>query len=337
MLSNLNPEEPPLPVIFGIEGEKLTAAEKKFFKEVNPTGFILFKRNCKDPKQLKKLTADLQKILGREVPILIDQEGGRVQRMCPPEWKQYEPMESYGDDFLRDFSKGRKALQEVTQSMSAELVDAGINVNCAPVLDVQFPETHQAIGDRAFSNDPEVVSILGITMSEEFLKHGIVPVIKHLPGQGRANQDSHKDLPVVTAELKDLRKADFEPFRELLTKAFSEAVWGMVSHIIYQELDERAPASCSRRVIHETIRGDIGFKGLLLSDDISMGALDSIGNVAQRAEKVLRSGCDIALHCNGDLEEMKAIAQRLKHQKMTNEAVMRYNRTVEWLQTNLKP
>lgn len=335
MLSSLDPEKPPLPVIFGIEGEKLTSAEKKFFKDANPAGFILFKRNCKDPKQLKKLTDDLQKLLGRNVPILIDQEGGRVQRMTPPEWTQYDPMESYGDSFLRDFAKGRNALRDVTKAMSKELIDAGINVNCAPVMDVQFPETHEAIGDRAFSNDPEIVSILATTMSEEFLRHGVIPVMKHLPGQGRAVVDSHEALPVVDAELKDLRKFDFEPFRELLTKAFSEAVWGMVSHVVYSKLDERAPASCSRRVIHEVIRGEVGFKGLLLSDDIGMGALDSIGDVAQRAEKVLRSGCDIALHCSGDMDEMKAIAKRLTHQKMTNEAVMRYNRTVEWFEVNI--
>lgn len=333
MLSRIDDEEnPPLAVIFGVAGERLTPEEKTFFAQANPLGFILFARNCKEPEQVKKLVAELHNCLGREVPVLIDQEGGRVQRLKPPHWKAHPPARKFGEAFLSDFAKGREALRDNTASISGELNALGVNVNCAPVLDVLYPETHDAIGDRAFSGDPEMVAALAATACEEYLNHGIIPIIKHIPGQGRAQSDSHKDLPAVDASVKDMRQTDFLPFKRILSKVFSEAVWGMVSHIVYKDIDARAPASCSRRVIHDTIRKDIGFKGLLLSDDIGMGALDVMGDAGARAEKVLRAGCDVVLHCNGDLAEMRKVASRA--QKMTNEAVVRYNRSVAWLSMN---
>ncbi|MCB9990871.1 MAG: beta-N-acetylhexosaminidase [Rhodospirillales bacterium] len=332
-MHEIDPENPPLAVIFGIAGESLTPEEKAFFQQANPLGFILFARNCKDKTQLKNLVKDLHECLGREAPILIDQEGGRVQRLRAPEWTDYPPAKSFGEGFLKDFSKGRKALEDNTQAIAAELTEAGINVNCAPVMDVLYPETHEAIGNRAFSGDPEMVAALGATVCRKYLEGRIIPVIKHIPGQGRAALDSHKDLPVVGAPVSEMKKTDYLPFKEILTKAFSEAVWGMVSHVIYKDIDERAPASCSRRVIFDTIRKDIGFSGLLLSDDICMGALETMGGPEHRAEKVLRAGCDVALHCNGDLEEMQKVAKRAE--KMTNDAVMRYNRSVSWLNRNI--
>lgn len=333
MLPEIDEENPPLAVIFGLAGESLTAAEATFFRQANPLGFILFSRNCKDPAQLKKLVADLHQCLGREAPILIDQEGGRVQRLKPPHWKDYPPARKFGEAFSRNFSEGREMLEKSSAALAQELKDIGVNVNCAPVMDILYPETHEAIGNRAFSGDPEMVAALGATVCRKYLEAGIIPVIKHIPGQGRATADSHKDLPVVAAELAELRQTDFVPFKEILTKAFSEAVWGMVSHIVYKKIDERAPASGSRRVIFDTIRKEIGFSGLLLSDDICMGALEDMGGPEYRAEKVLRAGCDVALHCNGDMAEMQAVAKRAE--KMTNAAVMRYNRTVSWLKMNL--
>ncbi len=334
MLSKIEDEQdPPLAVIFGIAGESLSKEERDFFKAANPLGFILFARNCKTPEQLAKLVDELQDCLGRDVPILIDQEGGRVQRLRAPSWTDYPAQRKFGEGFLRDFAKGRQALIDNTAQLAGELHDNGFNVNCAPVMDVLYPQTHDAIGDRAFAKDPEMVGALGATVCEEHLKKGVIPVVKHIPGQGRATSDSHKDLPVVDATLEELRKSDFVPFKALLSKAFSEAVWGMVSHIVYKDIDARAPASCSRRVIWDAIRQDIGFDGLLLSDDICMDALEDIGDAGARADKALRAGCDVVLHCNGDMQEMQSVAKRA--QKMTNDAVMRYNRSVSWLKRNL--
>lgn len=327
-----DPENPPLAVIFGIAGESLSKEERDFFKAANPLGFILFARNCKDPAQVKKLVADLHDCMGREVPILIDQEGGRVQRLKPPHWGEYPPARKFGEMFLRDFAKGRQALKENSKALAGELAEHGINVNCAPVMDVLYPETDESIGDRAYSGDPEMVAALGAAVCEQHLKEGVIPIVKHIPGQGRSTQDSHKTLPVVDADLKTLQENDFVPFKELLSKAFSEAVWGMVSHIIYKAVDANLPATCSRKVVHDVIRGDIGFDGLLLSDDICMGALDVIGDAGARADMVLRAGCDVVLHCNGNMQEMELVAKRA--QKMTNDAVMRYNRSVAWVKRN---
>ncbi len=335
MLSKIeDKEKAPLAAIFGIEGEALTREEKELFQRVNPLGFILFTRNCNNPEQTRALIASLHDCLGREAPILIDQEGGRVQRLKATHWKDYPPARQFGEAFLRDFSKGRDSLKECAASMASDLVDLGVNVNCAPVMDVLYQDTHEAIGDRAFAKDPEIVAVLGAVTCDEFLKAGIIPVMKHMPGQGRAASDSHNDLPVVNATIEEMRQSDFVPFRELQTKAFSEAVWGMVSHIVYRDIDARAPASCSRRVVWDTIRKDVGFDGLLLSDDICMGALETIGDVAARTDKALRAGCDVVLHCNGDLPEMQNVAARA--QKMTNDAVMRYNRSVSWVNRNFE-
>jgi len=333
LLSKIDQEQPPLAVIFGLSGQVLTDDEKALFKQANPLGFILFGRNCDNPQQVKALVKALNDCMGRDVPVLIDQEGGRVQRLGPPHWGSYDPAQNFEAALTKNFATGQQALADSAGKMAAELADLGIHVDCAPVLDVIQPDTHEAIGDRAFSQDPEICALLGSVMAEAFLKKGVVPVIKHIPGQGRARSDSHKDLPVVSASVKDLRSVDYVPFKELLTKAFSEAVWGMVSHIVYDAIDAQVPASCSRKVIYDAIRGDIGFQGLLLSDDICMGALDKYGDAAARADMVLRAGCDIALHCNGDLAEMTAIAARAP--RMTDKAVKRYNSSAAWVRRNM--
>jgi beta-N-acetylhexosaminidase len=333
LLSVLDKDDPPLAVIFGLSGTKLTKEEKKLFKEANPLGFILFSRNCESPKQLKSLTKSLNECLGRNVPILIDEEGGRVSRLNEPGWTdEHPPAKSFGDAFMRNFAKGMKSSSDNTNSIAKNLKNAGINVNCAPVMDVLYPDTSEAIGDRAFSSAPDMCGTLGAHVCRTYLQNEIIPVMKHLPGQGRAKSDSHKQLPVVDASLEDLEKTDFKPFMNVLAKTFSEAVFGMVAHVVYKSIDDRAPASCSRPVIYDVIRTRIGFKGLLLSDDIDMGALEEYGDALSRARSVLRAGCDIALHCNGKLDEMQAIAD--KAPKMTPKAVERYNNAIDWLENN---
>ena len=324
----LSEDDPPAAVIFGVEGLVLTQAEEDVFRKTNPLGFILFARNCDNPQQVRDLCESLHKCVGRQVPILIDQEGGRVQRLKAPNWTAYPSAKFFADIYNQDHIKGRKALEDNINAISKDLIDAGVNVNCAPVLDVLFPQTHGVIGDRAFSNDPQLVGALGVQAADVYARAGVIPVVKHIPGHGRAASDSHKDLPIVDAKRDELDKVDFKPYRDLLAQAFSEAVWGMVAHVIYQDIDPKLPASCSRKVIWDTIRQDIGFKGFLVSDDVGMDALAAHGKPHRRVEDVLRGGCDVALHCNGKFDEIEDIAQRV--QKMTKEAVTRYNRSVSW-------
>jgi len=315
LLSNIDPQRPPLAVIFGIAGESLTPEEIAFFKQANPLGFILFARNCKDPVRVKSLVQSLQDLLGREVPVLIDQEGGRVERLKPPHWKHQPAAADQGAQ-----------VSEISAEIAGDLADLGINVNCAPVLDVRYPQTHNSLGDRAFSTDPVKVGEKGAQACRAFLQSGVIPVIKHLPGLGRAHLDTHHDLPSVTATLADMETTDFVPFKHMLKQDFADAAWGMVSHAVFDAVDPGTAASCSEKVIEDVIRKAIGFDGLLLSDDLSMGALNKYGDAAARAVKVIESGCDIALHCNGDLAEMKLVANTAPI--MTNEAVVRYNRSV---------
>lgn len=327
MLSLIDENNPPLPVIFGVAGTVLEQAERDFFKASNPLGFILFARNCQDPAQVTALVDDLKATLGRKAPVLIDQEGGRVRRLKPPHWSDLPAAKTFGDQWKQDSKKVMADLQSKLRVVSKELLDMGINVNCLPVLDILHEDTHQAIGDRAYSADPEIAGQLGSVACETLYNSGIVPVIKHLPGQGRAASDSHYDLPVVKAGLGDLQD-DFRAFDIVLHKAFAQALWGMVSHIVYEKVDDAFPASCSRKVIHNIIRNSLKFNGLLLSDDICMGALSVIGDAGQRAQQVLRAGCDVAVHCNGKMDEMESVVKRA--QKMTKEGVTRYNRSVSW-------
>jgi beta-N-acetylhexosaminidase len=334
LLSSLDELNRPLPVIYGISGTTLKKDEEAFFKKANPLGFILFARNCKNPEQVKRLTSALNKCMGREVPILIDQEGGRVSRFSSPVWQDRPAAKSFGDTYKRSKKKTLKALNDNTLAIAQDLQDAGVNVNCAPVLDVLTKKTHTIIGDRAFSKDFSVVSDLGKQVCISYLNKGIIPVMKHIPGHGRAESDSHKELPLVDASLEDLSNSDFEPFKAILSQAFSEAVWGMVAHVVYKDIDDQLPSSCSRRVIYDVIRDKIGFRGLLLSDDIGMEALNTYGPAEKRAEAVLRAGCDIVLHCNGNLKEMEAIAGRLKN--MSSDTIKRYNKSIDCL-AHIKP
>lgn len=332
MLSALDGDTAPLAVIFGLSGTILTAAEKTFFAESNPLGFILFARNCESPEQVRALTDSLRYCLGRDAPILIDQEGGRVQRLKPPYWTQYPPARSFGETFVFDFLRGREEAEKTAAAIAKDLIDVGVSVNCAPVLDVLTDATHDVIGDRAFSADPQIVAALGAAVCKAYLDNGIIPIVKHIPGHGRAVSDSHKTLPKVDASLEEMSQTDFSPYAHLLTKPFSEAVWGMVAHVVYTCIDSQAPSSCSRRVVHDIIRRQIEFDGLLLTDDIDMGALELYGDAGSRAEKTLRAGCDIALQCSGKMNDMESVAARAP--QMTAEAVARYNRSVAWLGRN---
>lgn len=289
-------------VIFGCEGTTLSAAEKKFFKAEQPFGFILFARNVETPKQLKKLVKALRTAVGRpDAPVLIDQEGGRVQRLRSPHWFEAKPFGYFGDIYQIDPDKAIEALRLTTRLIAADLREVGITVNCTPCLDLSLPETVDAIGDRAFDGDPQIVARLGAVVAEEMLTSGIIPVIKHMPGHGRATIDSHLALPHVGAARETLQDTDFAPFKTL-----SVLPWGMTSHIVFDAIDADHPATQSAAIIKDIIRGEIGFSGLLLTDDLNMEALS--GSLTERATAALEAGVDIVLHCSGKLEEMQEVA-----------------------------
>ena len=286
--------------IYGCAGPVLTAEERAFFAEQKPWGFILFRRNVESPDQLKALTAALRDSVGRDAPVLIDQEGGRVQRMGPPHWPKYPPGEAYLKA-TNDVFTARELARLGGRLMAHDLRAVGVNVDCAPVLDTPTPGAHDIIGDRAFGRDPAMVAQLGRAMAEGLLAGGVLPVIKHMPGHGRAFADSHKELPTVHADLEHLEAWDFAPF-----KALSDMPIGMTAHIVFTAIDRKRPATQSRKAIR-LIRERLGFGGLLLSDDLVMNALS--GTLTERAEKSLKAGCDLVIHWNGNLDEMRQVAE----------------------------
>lgn len=294
-------------VIYGFEGLTLNEAEKSFFREVNPWGYIVFARNIETPVQLLSLTDELRELSGRDnVPILIDQEGGRVARLRGPQWRDAPPNAVFGEAWARDPETAREATWLNSRLLAHELKANGINVDCVPMLDIKVPGSNDVvIGDRVYSEDPEIVAILGRASAEGVLAGGVLPVIKHLPGHGRSSIDSHDGLPVVDATLEELEKTDFVPFR-----ALNDLPLGMTGHLIFTALDDKVPSTLSKRVIDEAIRskaaGRIGFDGLLMTDDLSMGALH--GDFETRTRASLEAGCDMMLHCNGKMAEMQAIA-----------------------------
>ncbi len=300
-------------VIYSCESEVLSKSERDFFKDSNPLGFILFNKtgvkNIANPDQVRRLTDDLKTTLGRNCPILIDQEGGRVQRLKPPLWREHPPMQDFGDKAKTNEHAALADLRLTITRIAEELTDAGINANCAPVLDVLTDITHNVIGDRAFSDDPKITARLAESACRTFLTQGIMPIIKHIPGHGRGSVDSHKDLPRVSASLDQLRAQDFAPFKAISNIADLSNIWAMAAHIIYENIDPDHPASVSRKVIEEIIRGEIGFNGFLVSDDIAMQALDHYGTQAMRAAATVNAGCDAALYCSGNLAEMQEIAK----------------------------
>jgi len=277
--------------IFGCEGLALTSLEADFFREANPWGFILFARNVDSPDQLRRLTHDLRAAVGRDAPILIDQEGGRVQRLRAPHWREFLPPL----DQVQRASDPLRAMWLRGRLLAADLHSVGIDVNCVPGLDVASAQTHPFLMNRCFSDDAEVVAQMGRALVDG----GVAPVMKHLPGHGRGAVDSHKGLPRVSASRAELA-VDFAPF-----KVLNDLSMGMSAHIVMEAIDPDHPATQSPAAIR-VIRKEIGFDGLLMTDDISMGAL--AGTVMERAELALSAGCDMVLHCNGDLAEMEALA-----------------------------
>ncbi len=289
-------------VIYGCEGPTLTEWERGFFAEADPLGFILFARNCVDPDQLRDLVSALRATVARDdVPVLIDQEGGRVTRLKAPAWRAAPPAGVFDELAQRDLDSACEAAEVNARLLALELRALGIDVDCLPVLDLRLPEGHGIIGDRALGSEPEQVIALGRAVCKGLAAAGVIPVIKHMPGHGRARVDTHEALPKVDAPLQVLRDSDFRPF-----EALSEAPWGITAHIVYSAIDPDRPATTSPKVISEIIRGEIGFDGLLLTDDLSMKALS--GGLGERAGAALAAGCDVALHCNGERAEMEAVA-----------------------------
>jgi beta-N-acetylhexosaminidase len=292
------------PVIFGTSGLTLTADESAFFREANPAGYILFKRNTETRDQVRALTDSLRTLHGRDdLPILIDQEGGRVQRMGPPEWPAFPPGAAFGKLYETAPMSAIEAARANAEALALMLAEVGINVDCLPLLDVRQPETHPAIGDRAYGSDPMWVAALGRATIDGLRAGGVVGVVKHMPGQGRAVVDSHHDLPVVSADAATL-EVDLAPFRSL-----NDAPMGMTGHIIFEAWDKERPSTLSSTIINDVIRGHIGFDGLLMSDDLDMNALE--GDVSDRAAGCVAAGCDLALNCWGRMDEMIRIADKL--------------------------
>lgn len=282
------------PAVVGIAGTRLTTTERDLFRRLPPAGFVLFARNCADPAQLRALVAELRALQpGRRVPLFVDQEGGRVQRLRPPHWPDLPAAGTIGRLDAADAAAGERAAALWARAVAAELRAVDIDVVCAPVLDLHLPETTVAIGDRSFGGDPDRVARLGRVAVDAFLAGGVLPVIKHLPGHGRARVDSHEALPRVDVPAELLERTDFVPFR-----ACRHAPFAMTCHCLFTALDPERPAGLSRRIVGEVVRRRIGFGGILLSDDLCMGALD--GPPAARALGALAAGHDLVLWCDGD-------------------------------------
>ncbi len=298
----------PRAAIFGCAGSRLSDEERAFFATTRPFGFILFARNIETPAQVRALVADLRATVEhRDAPVLIDQEGGRVQRLGPPHWRAIPPARRFGALFAADERAGEEATEINARLIAAELREVGINVDCLPVLDVPVRGAHDIIGDRAFAEDASVVARLGAAVCRALRHGGVMPIIKHIPGHGRARSDSHLELPVVDAPLSELRSWDFAPFRAVSERLNGGAqCWAMSAHVVYKALDAQRPATVSPAVIETIIRGEIGFDGPLISDDLSMKALS--GGMRERTEASLAAGCDLVLHCNGKMDEMREIA-----------------------------
>ncbi|MCQ2965178.1 MAG: beta-N-acetylhexosaminidase [Alphaproteobacteria bacterium] len=320
----------PSAVIFGCSGLKLTEEERDFFNSINPVGFIIFSRNIDNPKQVKSLCEELRCCTDREdTPILIDQEGGRVARLQPPYWPVFPPAKVFGDLYKNDQNRASEDCFKNFFEIGNELRKIGVNVDCAPVLDLPVPEANaKIVGDRPFSTDKNVISILGKIASEALLKSGVLPIMKHIPGHGRAKTDSHFELPIVDVDENVLLETDFEPFKNL-----SKFVpWAMTAHILYPSIDPIYPASLSKKIIKGYIREKIGFEGFLICDDLSMKALK--GDFSLLTQSVLDAGCDAVLHCNGDMKEMLQIAKSIR--PLSIESMKRYIRGQNMLKLAVK-
>src|SRR6516164_6125572 len=290
--------------ISGISGTVLSPSERSFLREAEPWGVILFARNVEDPAQVRRLTGSVRDALGRDAPVLVDQEGGRVQRLGPPHWPSYPPGAVYGRIWDHNPAEGRRAAYLGARLMAADLAAVGIDVDCLPVADVPVAGASSVIGDRAYGQSAEKVADIARSAADGLLACGVLPVLKHIPGHGRAAADSHHRLPTVEADRATLRATDFAAFVPL-----GDLPLGMTAHVVYTAIDPLAPATISVTVVREVIRDWVGFSGLLMTDDISMGALS--GSLAARSRAALAAGCELVLHCSGELDEMQALAANL--------------------------
>jgi beta-N-acetylhexosaminidase len=306
----------PRAAIFGCAGLDLTDDERAFFRDADPLGFILFARNIDTPERTRRLVEALRSSVARaEAPVLVDQEGGRVARLRPPHWRKAPPARLLGELYDRHPEHGLEATKLNSRLLAADLTSIGADVDCLPVLDLALPETHGVIGDRAYASQPESVAALGRAAAEGLLAEGVMPVIKHIPGHGRATVDSHDNLPTVSAPVELLERTDFLPF-----KLLADLPWAMTGHLLFEAVDPEAAITVSPKGVNDIIRDLIGFDGLLLSDDLSMQALG--GSLGERAARALAAGCDIALHCNGLMDAMVEVAGRTA--PMTEAAARRF-------------
>lgn len=288
--------------ITGASGLSLTAEEREFLRVERPWGFILFRRNIDNPLQVTRLVQDFRETVGdSDAPVLIDQEGGRVQRLGPPHWPAYPPGAVFGALYDRDRAAGLRAARLSARLIAADLADLGITVDCLPLADVPASGADAVIGDRAYGADPDKVARIARAATEGLEQGGVLPVLKHIPGHGRATADTHHRLPVVDVSKIDLEAIDFAAFRPL-----ADLPMAMTAHVVFSAIDPTQPATTSATIIEQVIRGTIGFQGLLMSDDVSMNALT--GSIAERTRAIVSAGCDMVLHCNGNLDEMRQVA-----------------------------
>jgi len=289
--------------ITGVFGPELSAAEREFIRLERPWGFILFKRNIETPAQVILLISELRKELGEpDAPVLIDQEGGRVQRFGPPNWPAYPPGAVFGRLYDIDRALGLSAARLSARLIAADLIETGVTVDCLPLADVPVAGADAVIGDRAYGTEPGKVAAIARAVTEGLEQGGILPVLKHIPGHGRATADTHLKLPIVDTPKAELERTDFAAFQLL-----ADLPMAMTAHVVFSALDPAHPATTSATIIEQVIRGVIGFQGLLMSDDVSMNAL--AGSIAERTRAIFAAGCDMVLHCNGKLDEMREVAR----------------------------
>jgi beta-N-acetylhexosaminidase len=288
--------------ITGVAGPALTAEEREFLRAERPWGLIIFKRNIDNPLQVARLIQEFRDVVEEgDAPVLIDQEGGRVQRLTPPHWPVYPPGAAFGALYDSDRAKGLRAARLSAQLIAADLADLGITVDCLPLADVPAPDADAVIGDRAYGTNPEKVAAIARAVAEGLEQGGVLPVLKHIPGHGRATADTHHQLPIVNSSKDELESIDFAAFRPL-----ADLPMAMTAHVVFSAIDATQPATTSATIIEQVIRGTIGFQGLLMSDDVSMNAL--AGSIAERTRAIVAAGCDMVLHCNGKLDEMRQVA-----------------------------
>ncbi len=326
-----------LPVILGIAGDTLSKEERRLFSAFPPLGFILFRRNVHNPDQVKRLVNELREVTGRDdVPVLLDQEGARVQKLRPPHWLDLPPMRQIGDLFKQDAERGLKALRLDAQTIAGQFNELGINTICSPVVDVPVPGAHDVIGERAFAEDADTVITMATAMANEYLRNGITPILKHIPGHGRATEDSHFAAPLVSTDLATLEDTDFRAFRETAAKVGAEKLWAMTAHVTFSALDDTIATVSKKTIDH--IRNRMGITGPIIGDNIEMDALG--GTLAERAMAILDAGCDALLYCKGDTiknEEVLSSLPKLSDMSFKRFATAAASRSaasmIDWRQT----